>query len=95
MIAIGIGGVHANEIDEVEFVLPQISDQKINELSGSKVGKLIISAGGNQVFDEIVGYAIKLGKFMVANKNIKDIDLNPVIIAGNTAIAADFKIFVE
>ncbi|MGC8699057.1 MAG: acetate--CoA ligase family protein [Candidatus Acidifodinimicrobium sp.] len=95
MIAIGIGGVHANEINEVEFVLPQISDQKINELSGSKVGKLIVSAGGNQVLDEIIGYAIKLGRFMIANKNIKDVDLNPVIIAGNTAIAADFKIFVE
>ncbi len=95
MIALGIGGVYANEINEVEFALPQISDQKIEELSDTKVGKLIISAGGNQMLDEFIGYIIRLGKFMEENKNVKDIDLNPVIISGNDAVAVDFKIFVE
>ncbi len=95
MIALGIGGVYANEINEIEFALPQISDQKIEELSDTKVGKLIISAGGNQMLDEFIGYIIRLGKFMEENKNVKDIDLNPVIISGNGAMAVDFKIFVE
>ncbi|MCL4399281.1 acetate--CoA ligase family protein [Candidatus Parvarchaeota archaeon] len=95
MIALGIGGVHANEIDEVEFVLPQISDQKIKELKNTKVGKLIVSVGGHQMLDTFIAYAIRLGKFMEANKNVKDIDLNPVVISENRTVAVDFKIFVE
>ncbi|MCW1293936.1 MAG: acetate--CoA ligase family protein [Candidatus Parvarchaeota archaeon] len=95
MIAIGVGGIYANEIAEVEFVLPRISDQKIDELKRTNVGKVIMSAAKGQTFDELIGYVIKLGRFMEMNRNIKDIDLNPIIVSGNSAVAADFKIFVE
>lgn len=94
MIAIGVGGVYANEINEAEFVLPGLSDQKIDELKRTNVGKLITSVTKNQVFDLLISYMIRLGKFMEANRRIKDIDLNPVIVSENSAVAADFKIFV-
>ncbi|MCW1292417.1 MAG: acetate--CoA ligase family protein [Candidatus Rehaiarchaeum fermentans] len=95
MIALGIGGIYANEIGEVEFVLPQLSDQKIEELKDTKIGKLILSASNPEIFDKIISYIIRLGKFMQVNPNIKDIDLNPLIVSQSSAVAADFKIFVE
>jgi acetyltransferase len=94
MLAIGLGGIFANEINETMFFLSPISDQDIEELKASKLGRVIKEFSNDNVLDDLVGYIIKLDKFMNANSNVKDIDLNPIILLKDKLFATDFKIFV-
>ncbi len=94
MIAIGLGGVFANELNETMFLLSPISDQDIDELKASKLGRIISEFASEGVFNELIGYLFKLDKLMAANNNVKDIDLNPIILLKDKLFATDFKIFV-
>ncbi|MCL4398185.1 MAG: acetate--CoA ligase family protein [Candidatus Parvarchaeota archaeon] len=94
MMAIGLGGIFANEINETKFLLSPISDQDIDELKSSKLGTIIKEFANENVFDELVNYLLKLDRLMAANKGIKDIDLNPIILLKDKLFATDFKIFV-
>ena len=94
MIAIGLGGVFANELNETMFILSPISDQDIDELKASKLGRIISEFASEGVFNELIGYLFKLDKLMAANNNVKDIDLNPIILLKDKLFATDFKIFV-
>jgi acetyl coenzyme A synthetase (ADP forming)-like protein len=93
MIAIGLGGIFANELNETTFLLSPISDQDIDELKASKIGRVISEFANENVFNELVGYLFKLDKLMNANGSIKDIDLNPIILLKDKLFATDFKIF--
>ncbi|MCW1294649.1 MAG: acetate--CoA ligase family protein, partial [Candidatus Parvarchaeum sp.] len=94
MIAIGLGGIFANELNETTFILSPISDQDIDELKASKIGRVISEFANESVFNELISYLFKLDKFMAANSSIKDIDLNPIILLKDKLFATDFKIFV-
>ncbi len=94
MIAIGLGGVLANQISEVTFMLSQVSDNDISDFVNSKVGKVLSSATDSTTFQELIRYIIKLDKLMTVNRQIKDIDLNPIELFKDTMVATDFKIFV-
>ncbi|MEM0143423.1 MAG: acetate--CoA ligase family protein, partial [Candidatus Parvarchaeum sp.] len=94
MIAIGLGGIFANELNETTFLLSPISDQDIDELKTSKLGRVINEFASENVFNELVSYLLKLDRFMTANNSIKDIDLNPIIMLKDKLFASDFKIFI-
>ncbi|MCL4372604.1 acetate--CoA ligase family protein [Candidatus Parvarchaeota archaeon] len=94
MVAIGLGGIFANELNETTFLLSPISDQDIDELKASKIGRIISDFASESVFNELTEYLFKLDKLMAANSNIKDIDLNPIILLKGKLFATDFKIFV-
>ena len=94
MIAVGLGGVLANQISEVNFMLSPISDGDIADFIDSKVGRVLSSATDEITFQELIRYLIKLDKFMTTNTDIKDIDLNPIELFKDTMVATDFKIFV-
>ena len=94
MIAVGLGGIFANELNETTFLLSPISDQDIDELKASKIGRVISEFASENVFNELIGYLFKLDKFMTANSSVKDIDLNPIILLKDKLFATDFKIFV-
>ncbi|MCL5009360.1 MAG: acetate--CoA ligase family protein [Candidatus Parvarchaeota archaeon] len=93
MIAIGIGGDYANIIEEVTFLLAPISDEDLTNLRNSKIGRLLASATKRKIVDEIISYTIKLAKLMEENPMIKDIDLNPLVVSEDDAIATDFKVY--
>ncbi|EFD92645.1 MAG: CoA-binding domain protein [Candidatus Parvarchaeum acidophilus ARMAN-5] len=94
MIAIGLGGIFANEINDTTFLLSPISDQDIDELKSSKLGDILQQATSQSVFNELISYLLKLDKFMNANKTVKDLDLNPIVLFNDRLFATDFKIFV-
>ncbi len=93
MVAIGIGGNYANIINEVKFMLSPISDSDIADLKNSKIGKIIAGAAKRKVMDEIINYVVNIAKLMETNPEIKDIDINPLILSEDEIIAADFKIY--
>ncbi len=94
MIALGLGGIFANELNDSMFFLSPISDQSINELKTSRLGRIITQFTSENIFDELISYMLKLDKFMNANRNVKDVDLNPIIIVNDKLFATDFKIFI-
>lgn len=94
MIALGLGGIFANEISDTTFLLSPISDQDIEELKTSKLGRIIGQVASESAFNELISYLLKLDKLMDSNKSIKDIDLNPIILFKDKLFATDFKIFV-
>jgi acetyltransferase len=94
MVGLGFGGIYANELNEMEFVLSPMSDKEISNLKNSKIGRVLSKSADPAVFNEIIDYVVKLSHFMDANPQIKDIDLNPLLVFKNKAVAADFKIFV-
>ena len=94
MIAIGLGGVFANQINDTMFLLSPISDQDIEEFKKSRLGSIIKEMASEQVFNDLISYLIKLDKFMNANKSVKDVDLNPIILFKDKLFATDFKIFI-
>ncbi len=94
MIALGLGGIFANEINDTTFMLSQISDQDIDELKLSKLGRIISQVASDQVFNELISYLLKIDRFMNTNKLVKDLDLNPIILFNDKLFATDFKIFV-
>jgi acetyltransferase len=95
LVAVGLGGEYANLLKETVFLLAPLSDNDITEFKSSKIGKLLLAAAKHKVFDEIIEYTIKIAKFMESNPCIKDIDLNPIFLFDDEAIATDFKIFKE
>ena len=94
MLAIGIGGIFANEINNNTFLLSPISDQDIEALKNSKIGSIVREFASDNSLDELLNYLLKLDKFMASNKNINDIDINPIMLFKKGMFAADFKIFV-
>ena len=95
MIGIGLGGIYADEIELTQFALSPISDQEIEEIKASKIGKILSLAAKEPVEEKTIDYLIMLDKLMNKNPEIKDIDLNPVFLFRDRAIAGDFKIFLR
>ena len=93
LVGIGLGGEYANLLKETIFLLSPLSDSDIEELRNSKIGRLIGLATKRRIFDEIIESLIKLSKLMDSNPNISDIDINPILLFDDEAIATDFKIF--
>ncbi len=93
LIGIGLGGEYANLLNETEFMLAPISDKDLSEFRNSKIGKIISAAAKHKVFDELIDYMISVSKLMTANPQIKDIDINPIMMFEDSVVATDFKIY--
>ncbi len=95
MLGIGLGGEYAEILQEAFFMLVPMSDKDLADFKNSKVGRIVSTAVKRKVMDDLLGYAIKISKFMEANPKIKDLDINPLFIFDDDVVATDFKIFVE
>ena len=94
MVAVGLGGVFANEIEDTSFLLSEISDSDISELKESRIGRILSGATDEKTFRQVLRYLVIVDKFMVSNESVKDIDLNPLFLFRDRIVATDFKIFV-
>lgn len=95
LIGLGLGGEYANLLNDTVFLLAPLSDSDIAQFKNSKIGRLVSVAAKHKIFDEIIENMIKLSKLMEANPQIKDIDINPIFLFEDEAIATDFKIYKE
>ncbi len=93
IVGLGIGGEYVKIINEMRFALSPVSDYDIEKIKESKAGKIVKALCKETVLNEIVTYLIKIAKLMDENPWIKDIDINPLLVSENGAIAVDFKIY--
>jgi acetyltransferase len=93
IMAVGLRAGRTDALYDTTFLLGPISDKDIADFKTSKIGRLIYKIAKARTFEEIIDYLLRISKFMDLNKEIKDIEINPVFISEDGAVAADFKLF--
>jgi acyl-CoA synthetase (NDP forming) len=97
VVAVGVGGVLAEVIRDVDLCLAPVSEAEAREmLWGGARGRLLAGPRGLPRVDDarLVEAVVGLGELMLAEPRIREIDLNPVIAAGATAVAVDALVIV-
>ena len=97
-IMLGIGGIMADVLGETIFAMAPLSKQDAFDLLGRfRVHKLLEGFRGTPPVDreKLTGVLIALGNIGLSYPRIKEIDINPLIIATSGAIAVDATIILD
>jgi hypothetical protein len=98
VVAVAVGGVLAEVVRDVVLRLAPLGDDDAREMlrEGAR-GRLLGGPRGLPTCDErpLVDAVRGVGELMLAEPAIAEIDLNPVIAAGPSAIAVDALVIVE
>jgi acetyltransferase len=97
MILVGLGGIYIEALHDISFGIAPISEQEaeqmIEELQSSD---LFEGVRGEENHMEAVKRAIiQLGELAMRREEISEIDINPLILKGETAYVADIEIGYE
>jgi succinyl-CoA synthetase beta subunit len=95
VIMFGLGGIYTEIIKDVTFkVLPITEKDAENMISKSKVGKILSGARGIKYpTADLIGLLVKISNIAI-KKNIKELDLNPVIINKNGLFVVDARVLL-
>lgn len=93
VIMLGLGGIYAEALKDVTFRIAPVDKKMaldmINELKSAKILKGY--RGKNANIDLISDVLVKLSKLIIDNPEIAEVDINPLIVNSNKAIAADAR----
>jgi acetate---CoA ligase (ADP-forming) len=100
IILAGIGGVQAEIFQDVCLLAPDMTTAAIiNELKQLKSARLLTGFRGSAPVDleAVAGIISNIGRLMLAEPDIREIDLNPVVVypKGKGAVALDALMLVE
>jgi acetate---CoA ligase (ADP-forming) len=100
VVVVGFGGVQAEILKDSRLLAPDMSDSEIlEELSKLKGAALLEGFRGSASLDvdAVVRIAHAIGRLLLDEPSIREIDLNPVVIypAGEGAVALDALIVVS
>ncbi len=96
-VMFGVGGILTEIIKDVSFrVVPLGLDEAIKMMGEIKSHEVLEGARGMPVVDKAVlaEIIVKTSRLMLENPGIAAIDLNPVMVYGNTAKIVDAKIIL-
>jgi len=94
-IMVGMGGIFTEIYKDVSFRMIPITPKDANEmLEELKAGKIFSGYRMNLKKDDIINILIRMAR-MAEEMNIKQMDLNPVIVSEKGAKAVDAKIIME
>jgi acetyl-CoA synthetase (ADP-forming) len=94
----GLGGIFVELLKDVSFrVIPverKDAQEMIKEIKGFP---LLQGYRGKEPADisALVDIILKISKFIEKNPRIKELELNPIFVYRNRAIAVDARIFLE
>jgi acyl-CoA synthetase (NDP forming) len=98
MLMVGLGGIFVEVLKDVSFRICPISEADANEMvSELKAAALLDGARGEARVDKssLIDVMLRIGGanglLMQAAGNIAEVDLNPVIVTRNGAVAADAR----
>jgi len=95
VIMFGLGGIFAEALKDVSFRLAPISKKEAKEMISEIKGSKILKGYRGQKpvnllkLEEIL---LSLSELITKEKNVKEVDLNPVIVNDKKAIVVDVKI---
>lgn len=97
VLMFGLGGIFIETLKDVSFRICPVSKKEAQSMIKEIRGYSILRGqrGERSVnIEDLVKMIIRLSKLALKEKNIKEIDLNPVIVNEKKALACDFKFFV-
>lgn len=99
IIAYGLGGIYTEIFKMVDFLVPTSDTEGIKKnILKSKIRFLFQETRGQKAYDieELAGIISGIGQFALENKEIKEFDINPLLVYNNgeKAAAVDIKIII-
>lgn len=98
MVMVGLGGIFVEILEDVSFRICPVSEQDAFEmLNELRSRKILDGARGTPVVNRqvIVDVIMKIagadGLLMLLGEDIEELDINPLIISGDRAVAADAR----
>jgi acyl-CoA synthetase (NDP forming) len=96
-IAFGLGGVFVEVMDDVAFRMVPIkrrdAEEMVHEIKGYKILKGYI--GKSYDVKSIEDILLKVSNFLEKNKNVSELDVNPLIVSKEGSVAVDARIVLE
>jgi succinyl-CoA synthetase beta subunit len=96
-VMFGLGGIFAEAIKDVVWRLAPLSPADAREMIDEIQGRAILGPvrGLPAVdLDELSGMVVNLGRLGAENDQVREIDLNPVLIKGDSPVVVDALIIV-
>lgn len=99
LLAFGLGGIYVNLLNDVSFRLAQhLTINQIEDMiKKTKAYSLLKGYRGDKAsnINNLITMIAHIAKLAIDFPEIKEIDLNPVIVYANSAIAIDIKIIID
>jgi len=96
-ILFGLGGIFVEILKSTTIRLTPVSMTEIKKMVKENAGYPIISGARGQKsinFRKLEGIIFNLSKMICSEKNIKEIDINPLVVNDKEIIAVDVKIII-
>ncbi len=96
--AFGVGGVLTEAIDDVSYRLAPVDMTDAREMIGEiKSAKLLGSYRGMPAadLDEIAEILVRLSRLPLLHPQIREVDINPLILSGSGPVAADALVIIK
>ncbi len=97
-VMFGLGGIFTEILKDISFRLAPLEKRDALEMMQDiKAHKILDAIRGMEPADKdmLVDILIKVGKIGLENEEVKEIDINPVILSGSKPVAADALIILE
>lgn len=97
VLAFGAGGVFTEILDDVSLRIPPLSREEIKAMiEETKVSRILAGARGTAAVDIelLVDCLAALAALMLANPDISEIDLNPVLAGADRVAALDARVIL-
>lgn len=97
VLMFGLGGIFTEVFDDVSFRIVPVNqkdaDEMMNEIKGSK----IFNGYRGRKYDtkSLKNILLKTSRLLQNNKQIKELDINPVMVSGKGAFAVDARVVSE
>lgn len=97
IIMFGAGGVYTEIVKDTSFRIVPISKKDAEEMiKETKIFKVLKGHRGKKYdIEAVIKMLLKVSKFLEENKEVKELDINPVIVLTKGAVAVDARIVVE
>jgi acyl-CoA synthetase (NDP forming) len=96
VLMFGLGGIFTELFNDVSFRLIPVSRKDCIEMIEEIQGYKILSGyrGKKYNIDSIVNVLLKTSKILEENKEIKELDINPLVVTETNSIVVDARIII-
>ena len=98
VLMVGLGGIFVEVLKDVSFGICPLSKREAFKMIKEMKGYTVLKGGRSQKgvnIRALTDIMVKLSELSLREKDIQEIDFNPVIINEKTAKVADFKFFIK
>ena len=97
-VMFGLGGIFTEILGDVSFrVAPLTRNDALEMMQEIRAHKILDAVRGMEAVDRdrLADMLINVGRIGLDNENVKEIDINPVVISGKKPMAVDALVVLE